>query len=272
MHLRFLSLLLAILLIHSTAQEVEDQREFDYIKGSGRGPEVWGNLHEEWASCNNGDLQSPVDLSSERVKIVPSSSNVKVNYKPSNATLKNRGHDIEIKWVGDAGSAQVDGKNYTLIQSHWHAPSEHSINGRRFALELHMVHQYTDPVMGNRIAVIGILYNKGRPQKFLSELENDIRHITDSDREINIGIVNPTHIKIAGKKYYRYTGSLTTPPCTQGVRWIINRKIRSVSVEQMSLLREAVHDSMENNARPLQPLNNREISLQKMKNGWKSQN
>ncbi|KAF9597195.1 hypothetical protein IFM89_016336 [Coptis chinensis] len=236
----FLSLLLIICSRPAAIaqEEVDDQSEFDYVKGSSKGPDKWGVIHEEWATCKYGDEQSPIDLMNKRV---------------------------ELQWAGSAGSLQSNGINYDLQQCHWHSPSEHTINGKRFALELHMVHQIIDPILGNRTAVIGILYKIGRPEAFLSELEKDIKSITDSQKEINVGIVDPRHIKVAGKKYYRYIGSLTTPPCTEGVLWTISKRVRTVSIEQVKLLRTAVHDSAENNARPLQPLNDRDILFYKLK-------
>ncbi|OVA17967.1 Alpha carbonic anhydrase [Macleaya cordata] len=253
--------LLVVLILNSrpiTSQEVEDQREFDYLRGSGKGPENWGDLHEEWAACKNGTLQSPIDLLHERVEVVPELGKIKKSYKPANATIKNRGHDITLHWgIGSAGSIQINGTEYALDQCHWHSPSEHTINGKRFALELHMIHRNLEL---NKTAVIGVLFNIGGHDSFLSELKKDIWNIADTDgAEVNIGVVDPRHIKIGGRKYYRYLGSLTTPPCTEGVIWTINKRLRTVSKEQVMLLRRAVHDDSENNARPVQPLNDRDI-------------
>lgn len=77
----------------------EDEREFDYLKASEKGPKHWGDLKKEWAACKNGEIQSPIDMSNERVKIIQNSRELKKNYKPSNATLKNRGHDISVSKI-----------------------------------------------------------------------------------------------------------------------------------------------------------------------------
>ncbi|KAJ6746727.1 CARBONIC ANHYDRASE [Salix koriyanagi] len=189
--------------------------------------------------------------------MVRKTENIKRNYRPFNATVKNRGHDIMVQWEGfdKVGSIQINGTRYFLQQCHWHSPSEHSINGRRYSMELHMLHTTPD----QKIAVIGYLYRIGKPDAFLSKLLNDIMSMTDQTMETNLGIVDPREIKPGGKKYYRYMGSLTTPPCKQGVIWTINKKIRTISRDQVRALREAVHDYAEKNARPLQPLNQREI-------------
>ncbi|XP_043698982.1 alpha carbonic anhydrase 7-like isoform X2 [Telopea speciosissima] len=253
----FLFLLLILQLRPTMSQEVEDEREFDYLVGSSKGPEHWGELHEEWAACNNGDMQSPIDLLHQRVEVVPELGKIKRDYKTANATLKNRGHDIMLQWEGDAGSIHINGTDYKLKQCHWHSPSEHTIDGNRFAMEVHMFHESSNL----SFAVIGVLYKIGRPDPFLSELEEEIQTLADTQNEINVGMVNPKHIKLGGRKYYRYVGSLTTPPCTQGVTWTIIKRVRTVSAEQVKLLRRAVHDYAESNARPLQPLNDRVIEF-----------
>ncbi|XP_068641289.1 alpha carbonic anhydrase 7-like [Aristolochia californica] len=240
------------------SQEVEDEREFSYIEGSDNGPQHWGEIHEDWAACNKGNMQSPIDLLNERVEVVEHLGRLKRNYRPSNATLVNRGHDIMIDWTDGAGTITVNGTEYVLKQCHWHSPSEHSIDGRRFSLEVHLVHESAD----KKIAVFGIMYTIGRPDPFLSEILNHVDDIKDmEDARKKLGIVNPRHIKLGSRKYYRYKGSLTTPPCTEDVIWTILRKVRTVSREQVKMLREAVHDDSEMNARPVQPTNFRTVQL-----------
>ncbi|KAL7133490.1 hypothetical protein ABFS83_12G144200 [Erythranthe nasuta] len=242
------------------AQEVEDEREFDYSKKGEKGPRKWGEIKKEWGACNNGSFQSPIDMSNERVIIF--SRPEKRNYRLTNATIKNRGHDIQIEWFGDAGSTFINNTEYPLRQAHWHSPSEHTINGRRYDMELHLVHLNTDPNVKNRITVTGILYEIGKPDKFLSKLMSNISSMIDmKDEEITVGKINPDKIKLRSKMFYRYMGSLTVPPCTQGVIWTINKKVKTVSRDQIKLLREAVHDYAEENARPLQPKNRRDVYL-----------
>ncbi|KAL5546070.1 hypothetical protein UlMin_005757 [Ulmus minor] len=257
----FLLFLLLLLLPQFLAQEVEDQRGFDYFEGSLRGPRHWGNIRTEWAACKHGRLQSPIDLLNYRVRVIPRLGELRMNYKPANATIKNRGHDIAIVWLGDAGSIQINGTNYALKQCHWHSPSEHSINGRKFDLELHMVHQSTNTSQRNNIAVLGLLYQLGEPDLFLSQLTQDLMLLNNARREIPRGLVDPTAIRMGGTNYYRYFGSLTVPPCTEGVIWTINKQINTVSREQVLSLRLAVRDFAEINARPIQPINQRDIRL-----------
>ncbi|KAL4199130.1 hypothetical protein AMTRI_Chr03g143330 [Amborella trichopoda] len=181
----------------------EDEREFDYLEGSEKGPKHWGELHHEWAACSNGDMQSPNDLLTGG------------KYKPVQAFLKNRGHDLMLSWgQSGAGTLEINETEYVLKQCHWHSPSEHTFNGSRYSLEVHLVHESKE----GKVAVVGITYKIGRSDTFLMDLMNKISSIADSkEAEVQVGEVDPRHIKMGSRKYYRYTGSLTTPPCTQGV-------------------------------------------------------
>ncbi|XP_013646470.2 alpha carbonic anhydrase 7-like [Brassica napus] len=219
--------------------EVEDEREFNYKKNDDKGPERWGEIKPEWEMCGKGELQSPIDMMNERVKIVSHLGRLIRDYEPSNATIKNRGHDIMLKFEDGAGSIKINGFQYELQQLHWHSPSEHTVNGRRFALELHMVHEGKN----GRMAVVTVLYKIGRADTFIRSLEKELEAITDlDDAEKHVRMIDPKQIKIGSRKYYRYIGSLTTPPCTQNVTWSVVRKIRTVTREQVRLLRVAVHD------------------------------
>ncbi|PKU61578.1 alpha carbonic anhydrase 7 isoform X1 [Dendrobium catenatum] len=246
--------------------EVEDEKEFSYEVGSENGPDNWGQIHEDWAACGVGKLQSPIDLKDERVEVVDGLGLLRRTYRPAPAVMKNRGHDIMLKWEGDAGGLWINGTEYKLKQLHWHSSSEHTINEHRYHLELHMVHESAY----KKIAVVGILYQLGRPDRFLAKVASYIKKLTDLEEgaEEKLGWVNPWRVRWGSKKYYRYMGSLTTPPCTEGVTWTIIKKIRTVSREQVRLLREAVHDEFEDNARPTQPINERDVFMYRPKYNW----
>ncbi|PQP95972.1 alpha carbonic anhydrase 4-like [Prunus yedoensis var. nudiflora] len=140
----------------------------DYRNGNEKRPEHWGELKKEWAACKYGKLQSPIDLSDDRAtKVIPSLEDLQMSYKPCNATMKNEGHYIAMEWEGDAGSVKINGTDYFLKQCHWHSPSEHSINGIRYDLELHMLHRSPNP---NNKAVVALLFKIGRPNPLLSKV------------------------------------------------------------------------------------------------------
>ncbi|KAB1226338.1 Bifunctional monodehydroascorbate reductase and carbonic anhydrase nectarin-3 [Morella rubra] len=259
-HLFFCSFFIVLVLntCPATSKEVDDEREFDYNQGSEKGPARWGYLRSEWSMCKDGSMQSPIDLLNDRVDVVSHLGRLNRSYKPSNATMRNRGHDIMLQWEGSAGHIQINGTRYELQQCHWHSPSEHTINGRRFDLEVHMVHESS---LG-KIAVVGIMYKIGRRDSFLSSMKEHFAAIAGTHEEVRaVGTVDPKHLRIGSRKYYRYIGSLTVPPCTPNVVWTIVRKVRTVTQEQVRLLRVAVHDDSDTNARPLQPLNRRSVHL-----------
>ncbi|KAJ8751532.1 hypothetical protein K2173_016766 [Erythroxylum novogranatense] len=246
----------------TTSQEVDDEEEFNYDLDGEKGPAKWGEIHHEWSACSNGSMQSPIDLLNQRVQIVSHLGRLNRSYKPSNATLRNRGHDMMLKWEGDAGRIHINGTDYALKQCHWHSPSEHTINGRRFDLEGHMVHESSE----GKVAVVGIMYKIGRPDSFLSSILDRLQEINGTEEKETIaGIIDPRQIKIGSRKYYRYIGSLTVPPCTENVVWTIVRKVRTVTRQQVRLLRVAVHDESDSNARPTQAINGRPVELYRPK-------
>ncbi|XP_057534577.1 alpha carbonic anhydrase 7-like isoform X1 [Amaranthus tricolor] len=251
-------LFLCVLFLQSiTAQEVDDETEFSYMRRSENGPHRWGKIKKEWAKCGSGKMQSPIDLLHRRVQVFPKSEEIIKLYRSGNATVKNRGHDIMIEWESADSKIQINGTNYILRQCHWHSPSEHTINGTRFAAELHLVHQSSD----NKIAVIGLLYKFGKPNRFLNRLMEKLKLVPHALDKTNAGRINPGEIKLRGKMYFRYMGSLTTPPCTEGVLWTIDKRIATISESQVAKMREVVHDDAEKNARPVQPLNGRKVRL-----------
>ncbi|KAK4583098.1 hypothetical protein RGQ29_026042 [Quercus rubra] len=253
----FISNLLIVVILCSTtasiiAQEVGEEPEFDYIEGSPKGPQHWGELKPEWAECKDGQSQSPINILNKNVKIASKTGDLRLNYKASNATVKNTGFSIE----GDAGSIHIDGKDYPLQQCHWHLPSEHLINGKRYELELHMAHIDAS----NKISVAHAqFYQIGEPDSFLSKFTEEIKSLVKKKEERPKGVIDPRDSNMEAVKYYKYNGSQTFPPCAEGITWIINEKVNTVSNEQVQLLREANFDYAKNNARPVQALNGREI-------------
>ncbi|KAJ6395332.1 hypothetical protein OIU77_020566 [Salix suchowensis] len=252
-------LVLVSRILPATSQEVEDEKEFDYNPNGEKGPAQWGKIHpDEWGACSNGSMQSPIDLLDERVDVVSHLGRLNRSYRPGNATLRNRGHDMMLKWEGGAGTIQINGTEYILNQCHWHSPSEHTINGKKLALEAHMVHESLD----GKVAVVGIMYKIGRPDSFLSSLTKQLQSVAGSyERDTVVGVVDPRNIKIGSRKYYRYIGSLTIPPCTENVLWTMVKKVRTATRDQVRLLRVAVHDDSDTNARPLQAINSRSVKL-----------
>ncbi|KAK4580748.1 hypothetical protein RGQ29_024411, partial [Quercus rubra] len=246
--------------LFSPDSKIQDESKFTYHEDTGKGPSKWGNMDPLWKACGNGKLQSPIDLLNRRVQVFPSLRKLKRDYKPAQAVVKNRGHDISMAWKGDAGHISINGTDYNLQQCHWHSPSEHTFNGSRFDLELHVVHQNPST---NKIAVVGVVYKYGRPDPLLTELLHHIKSV--GKEEIDLGMMNPRAVNFESREYYRYIGSLTVPPCTEGVTWTIIKKVMTVSREQVAALRGAVHDGFESNSRPTQKLGEREVRFYRRK-------
>ncbi|PWA39298.1 alpha carbonic anhydrase 7 [Artemisia annua] len=230
----FIALLITFCVPLALSQEVDDEQEFSYDVNSPNGPNNWGGL------CNIGGMQSPIDIADERVETTSKLGRLERDYKPSNATVINRGYDIMLRWIGGGGHIRINGTEYQLNQVHWHTPNEHSINGQRFNLELLLVHQSAD----EKIAVVGILYEIGSPDSFLLMIEPYLRAVAPTKGvETSVGIIDPRQIEFGSIEYYRYIGSLTTPPCSENVTWTI------------------VKEEAGANARPIQAFNDRFLKL-----------
>lgn len=231
--------------------------EYSYNEESGRGPSKWGELKPEWKACREGRWQSPIDLRDQDVKVLPppAAADLQIQYQPAPATIKSRGHDVQVSWNGNAGKIIVSGVPYNLQHCHWHIPTEHAINGIRYDLELHLVHKSS----WGAIAVIGILYKIGEADSFLTKLLPSIKSVKEA--ETDLGVINPNDTGFWKESYYRLSGSLTSPPCEEGVIWTVFQKVRTASDEQVIALKDGVADGFEMNARPFQPLNGRPVHL-----------
>lgn len=139
-----------------------------------------------------------------------------------------------------------------LRQFHFHAPSEHTINGEHSALEMHLVHQRSDGALG----VVGVMINGGQANEQFAAIWDKLPTEAHEERHVENTTINAADLLPAERQYYRYDGSLTTPPCSEGVAWFVLRSPIDMSVSQISAFTAVV----ENNNRPVQPLNNRELS------------
>lgn len=227
------------------------------------GPSNWGNLNPEWKVCNSGKQQSPINIVKAEAKADFAMESLKRDYVDANATLINNGFNVMLKYEEGVGSVLIDGKNYSLQQLHWHSPSEHTIGGERFPVELHMVHRNKE----GHIVVLAVLYRFGHVDTFLNQLMDNFKDLTKEkcgdkqETHVPVGVVDNKALKRSTRKYYRYIGSLTTPPCSENVIWNVMGKIREMTPEQANILKAPLSDAYRNNSRPVQPLNGRTVKL-----------
>lgn len=214
------------------------------------GPAEWGNLDSAYAVCRLGKRQSPIDIVPSKQVAVENNQALKLNYKSSALKLLNNGHTLQIPY--DEGSfISLEGKEYQLVQFHFHAPSEHTIAGESFALEAHLVHQSAD----NQLAVIGVMFKEGDENSFLNKFWGRIP-VLEGTVDVAGATINTIELVPSVSAYYRYEGSLTTPPCTENVHWIVLQAGLEASKSQISKFLAIFGE----NARPVQPLNGRTVS------------
>lgn len=209
------------------------------------GPVHWGHLAPEFQLCSSGRAQSPVDLGFANV-----SANVAVttDYKRGPLTILNNGHTIQVNFP--EGSTFVSsGKQFNLVQVHFHTPSENTLNGKTFPMEAHFVHRDG----AGRLAVLGVFFEEGPTNIELAKVIVAAPNQVGGPNSIEGFTFDPRQLLPADLHVYRLMGSLTTPPCTEGVNWHVAKTPVAASGNQIAALMKL----MGNNARPIQPLNDR---------------
>ncbi|XP_010527573.1 PREDICTED: alpha carbonic anhydrase 1, chloroplastic-like [Tarenaya hassleriana] len=227
------------------------------------GPTRWGSLDPHYTKCSAGKLQSPIDIHKKHALYNRRLGSLLNRYHPANATLLNHVCNVAMFFGGGAGDMVLNGKNYTLHQMHWHTPSEHLIDGIQYAAELHMVHQAQD----GDFAVVATLFKLGHEDPFLAKIKEKLERLIEDKRggnttaQVEVGEVETKHIEHKTGNYFRYVGSLTTPPCSETVSWTILSQVRSISKEQVELLEAPLDIEYKNNSRPIQSLNGRKVEM-----------
>lgn len=233
-------LIIVLILILTGCQSKEIQWGYE----SENGPEKWAELSTDNKTCN-GQSQSPINIDTNSVQKAESSK-LTINYSNAKFKVIDTGHSIEFELLEGQKSQTVtyNGIEYALEQFHFHNKSENTIDQKYSPLEIHFVNKDKD---GNPL-VLSVLVNTGETNKTLKNYGTKI------DEEVEL---NPFDIFPVEKQYYSFTGSLTTPPCTEGVQWVVMQNQITMSEEQIN---DYTQKYSENN-RPIQPLNNREISI-----------
>ena len=240
-----LALLAGLLALTSTAS-AQDSVEWSYEGPTG--PANWADLSPSFRTCGEGSRQSPIDLSDAKERRAP---RIRTAYTPSAVGLEHNGETVELR-SDLAQTLYVGGKAYSLVQMHFHSPAEHSVERRIGPLELHFVHQAAD---GER-AVLGALLRRGRHNAEFRLVRRALPRSAGQAARVDVP-VDLEGLLPASRRAYRYAGSLTTPPCSEGIRWMVLEDPLRLSRRQIGAVREIV----EGNARPVQPRNGRRLTL-----------
>jgi carbonic anhydrase len=222
------------------AQEHHPEHTWDYSES--KGPSHWGDLKPEYAACKNGHRQSPIDIRNPQKAELPP---IQFDYKPSSLHIIDNGHTIMINY-GPGSFITVGGKRYALKQFHFHQPSEETINGKGYEMVVHLVHADQE----GKLAVVAVLLQKGEDNPLVHELWNDLPREKEKEEVPDSLQINVAGLLPADRGYYTYSGSLTTPPCSEDVTWFVLKTpltVSSAEIQQFSKLYR--HDS-----RPTQPL------------------
>jgi carbonic anhydrase len=209
------------------------------------GPTHWAELSPKFGECAAGARQSPIDI---RNAAAADLHPLELRYEPVPLRAVNNGHTIRVD-VPKGSRLIVGAHTYRLVQVHFHAPSEEAVDGRRHALVAHLVHEDS---AGN-VAVVAVLFDVGRENASLRTLFDALPPEPGSERVVHGETIHLDELLPPKMGYYEYQGSLTTPPCSEGVRWFVLKQPVSLSAQQLAEFR-ALYP---NNARPLQPANGR---------------
>ena len=211
------------------------------------GAAKWGKLSEDYAVCGIGQRQSPIDI---RETIGADLPPIRFTYKAVPLSIVDNGHTIQINVAG-AGGISVEGEDYEFLQFHFHKPSEEKINGKTYDMVAHLVHKSKS----GKLAVVAVMLQAGKEHKLIRTLWNNLpleqsKPVGRSDISID-----PAQLLPATRNYFTYMGSLTTPPCSEGVLWLVLKTPTQVSKEQIASFGKIY----KNNARPIQQRSSRII-------------
>lgn len=210
------------------------------------GPEHWGTLSSDFGSCSSGIAQSPIDvLGSSGLSPAP----LTLACSAAEGEMTDNGHTTELRALTAQGIT-VGGKEYAFKQMHFHTPSEHTLNGIRHEAEFHFVHQADD----GGLAVVGILATAGTASAAWAPFIDGVPAAAGG-KKVAAGVVDFPALFPASLDHFAYDGSLTTPPCSEGVRWLLLNTPVELGAGQLAILR-AAHVG---NSRPVQPLNGRDV-------------
>ncbi|MGD2015446.1 MAG: carbonic anhydrase family protein [Desulfobacterales bacterium] len=211
------------------------------------GPEHWGKLDPKFSACSAGKNQSPINLTDF---IESDLKPVSIQYEAGGNEIINNRHTIMVRFA-PGSKISIDGHEFELRQYHFHAPSENHINGKSYPMEAHLVHVDQN----KNLAVIAVMFEEGQANQSLADVWSHMPEKGGERRSLPSAI-SAEGILPSNRDYYRFNGSLTTPPCSEGVWWLVMTEAVTASKEQIDKFAQVMGHP---NNRPLQPLNARPV-------------
>jgi carbonic anhydrase len=203
------------------------------------GPESWGRLKPEFAKCSTGQRQSPIDIKDGiQVNLDP----IRFDYKPTAFRVIDNGHTVQVN-LAPGNAIEVNGKRFELLQFHFHRPSEERIDGRQFDMVAHLVHKDAE----GKLAVVAVLLERGSAHPLVQSVWNNLP-LEKGEEQAASAPMDLNNLLPAERQYYTYMGSLTTPPCSEGVLWMVMKKPVNIAPEQIGIFARMYPM----NARPVQ--------------------
>jgi carbonic anhydrase len=232
-----------------TSADVHQEVHWSYEGETG--PEHWDDLSSANSACLNGQEQSPINIEISQVKANQQLEKLEIHYISTKFSLTNNGHAVQGNPTATNNSIIVEGKEDKLVQFHFHTPSEHQFNGQNFDMELHLVHKDAN----NQLAILGVMIKEGALN---TAFEKAWKILPKEETTEDIQLADPIdfmNVIPKDQHSFRYNGSLTTPPCSEEVKWIVLEQPIEMSKEQIDTFRQIFPD----NHRPVQPLNERDV-------------
>lgn len=212
------------------------------------GPKQWGKLDKDYATCGLGKHQSPVDI--RKAETRADLSDLTFNYVSAPFKLINNGHTVQVN-NSEGGTLSIGGHSYKLAQFHFHTPSEERINGKPYDMVAHLVHKDD----AGKLAVVAVLIKRGKENAALKPVFDNMPISAGPQHTVEGVNINFADLLPSKRGYYHFEGSLTTPPCSEGVAWyVLNTPVEASSAQIKQLRALYPH-----NARPVQPLNDRVV-------------
>ena len=242
---------LAVAALAAQAPFAQDHHDAHWTYSGATGPEHWGELEKSFSACQQGHQQSPIDIRDAKDADLPP---IQFAYRSAPLHIVNNGHTIQVNYA-PGSFITVGNKRYQLTQFHFHHPSEEKVDGKNFEMVAHLVHTASD----GTLAVVAVLLTPGTTNPLLTEIWPHLPKHEGSERKLEAVPINIAELLPKDRAYYTFTGSLTTPPCTEGVTWFVLKEPKPISKAQADTFGKLYPSD----ARPVQPLNQREVLASK---------